>query len=78
MMRLEIIGWGKGSGRRARLQPCRRALIKSIQCGTKGEPQISPGNVFRQSVAEWRSAVLSNLHVRAEGRWNLWPISGDW
>jgi hypothetical protein len=42
MTRLGIIGWREVSGRRARVQPCRKALIGSIQCGTKVEPQISP------------------------------------
>jgi hypothetical protein len=70
MTRLEIIGWGEVSGRRARLQPCRKALIESIQCGTKGEPQIS---AFRYALSTERSgversAVLSNLQIRGEGR----------
>jgi hypothetical protein len=42
MTRLEIIGWGEVSGRGAWFQPCRKALIGSIQCGTKVEPEISP------------------------------------
>jgi hypothetical protein len=42
MTRLEIVGWGEVSGRGAWLQPCRKAVTGSIQCGMKVEPQISP------------------------------------